>query len=586
MAQHGLLFLASATISPSDTTLMQMSEPVNQRPRRAKKLLKVTAAVFLGVLLLTLGFSWFTVWYCTAREPVILGTPPIMKESLVKDGEHAVIGQSWIAKKDGIIRMYLEGDPFTLGYCNAKLTQDYMRKQEESLYHTVRQFFPSKVKLWLLTLYIYWMNRNLPDYVPSDYQIEIYGLSRGYADPFRGIASLYHRILNYHAAHDISHMVVDSPFMGCTSFAAWGRKTADGHLLVGRNFDFNPGRWFDENKIVIKVKPDCGLGFISVAWSGMVGAVSGINDAHIAITINGSPSSPPHTIGTPVSLVMREVLQYAQTLEEAVEIIKRSQVFVSDLYLVASGKTSRAVVVEKTPTKCAIRQVSGDFIVCANHFQTRELERDPDNLKYMAEGTSLDRYRRMAELVDKFDGRLTPEVAATILRDREVPGGNKIAYGNEAAINPLIATHSVIIDVTAGIIWVSQAPHQLGAFVPFDLANFDNPPNIRPIPPDRMLENGSYEHYLISDKHRLQAQELLKAADFDGARREAQAACDLNPGYYRPWWLLGKIAARQGKTQKAQEYLKKAQRLYPAFPRERQEIHEMLAQLARRTAKH
>lgn len=564
---------------------MKMTEKAYQRPRRAKKVLKVTATVFLGVSALILSFSWFTAWYCTAREPVLLGTPPILKEGLVKDGEHAVIGKSWIAKKDGILRMYLEGDPFTLGYCNAKLTQDYMQQQEESLYHTVRQFVPSSVKLWLLIQYIYWMDRNLPNYVPLDYQMEIYGLSRGYADPFPGTAPLYHRILNYHAAHDISHMVMDSPFMGCTSFAAWGRKTADGHLLVGRNFDFNPGRWFDENKVVIRVKPDRGLGFISVAWSGMAGAVSGINDARIAVTINGAQSAPPRTIGTPVSLVMREVLQNARTLEEAVEIIRRSQVFVSDLYLVACGKTSRAVVVEKTPTKCAVRQVSGNFIVCANHFQTRELERDPDNLKYMAEGTSLDRYRRMAELVDKFDGPLTPEVAATILRDREVPDGNKIAYGNEAAINPLIATHAVIIDVTAGIIWVSQAPHQLGAFVPFDLATFDNPPNVKPIPPDRMLEDGRYNRYLISEKHRSRAQELLKAGDGDGARREALTACDLNPGYYRPWWLLGKIAARQGKTQEAQEYLEKAQRLYPAFANERQEIQEMLAKLARRTAK-
>jgi len=565
---------------------MKMTEKAYQRPRRAKKLLKVTAAAFIGVLVLILGFSWFTAWYCTAREPVLFGTPPILKEGLVKDGEHAVIGKSWIAKKDGILRMYLEGDPFTLGYCNAQLTQDYMQQQEESLYNTVRQFVPSPVKLWLLIQYVYWMNRNLPDYVPSDYQMEIYGLSRGYVDPFGGIASLYHRILNYHAAHDISHVVMDSPLLGCTSFAAWGQKTADGHLLVGRNFDFNPGRWFDENKIVIRVKPDRGLGFISVAWSGMAGAVSGINDARIAVTINGAQSAPPRTTGTPVSLVMREVLQNAQTLEEAVEIIKRSQVFVSDLYLVACGKTSRAVVVEKTPTKCAVRQASGNSLVCSNHFLTQELERDPDNLKYVAEGTTVDRYRRMAELVEKSDGRLAPEVAVMILRDREVPGGNKIAYGNEAAINPLIATHSVIIDVTAGVIWVSQAPHQLGAFVPFGLANFENPPNVKLIPQDKMLENGSYERCLSSEKHRSMAQELLKAGDFDGAWREALAACDLNPGYYRPRLLLGKIAARQGKTQEAQEYLGKAQRLYPAFAHERQEIQEMLAQLAGRTAKH
>jgi hypothetical protein len=48
---------------------------------------------------------------------------------------------------------------------------------------------------------------------------------------------------------------------------------------------------------------------------------------------------------------------------------------------------------------------------------------------------------------------------------------------------------------------------------------------------------------------------------------------------------LGKIAAQQGKTREAHEYLVKAQGLYPAFAHERQEIQEMLAQLAGRMAK-
>ena len=135
-------------------------------------------------------------------------------------------------------------------------------------------------------------------------------------------------------------------------------------------------------------------------------------------------------------------------------------------------------------------------------------------------------------------------MAATILRDREVPGGSTIAYGNEAAINPLIATHSVIIDVTAGIIWVSQAPHQLRAFVPFGLANFDKPENVRLIPPDRMLEDGTYKRFITAEQHRVRAEELLKIGDFEGAQPEALTACDLNPGYYRVWWLRGKIATQ------------------------------------------
>jgi tetratricopeptide (TPR) repeat protein len=460
-----------------------------------------------------------------------------------------------------------------------------MKQQETDLLATVHSFVPSKIKLWLLMKYVLWLNRDLPAYVPREYQLEICGLSRGYQDPFPEFGPVYHRLLNYHAAHDISHAVMDNPLVGCTSFAAWGAMTADGHLLLGRNLDFSPGKLFDVNKIVIRAKPQQGLGFISVAWGGMSGAVSGINEARIAVTINAAQSSQKRRIGTPVSLVMRQVLQYAKTLEEAIEIIKNSQVFVSDCYLVACGKTSTAVIVEKTPGSCAVRRADADYLICANHFLSGALKNDPGNREYMATGTTVDRYRRMTELVQQSRGKLTPERAAAILRDRQVPGTADPGYGNHAAINSLIATHSVIIDVTAGIIWVSQYPHQLGAYEPFGLDEFESPAGAKMIPPDPMLASGAYERYVTSKDRLLQAEGLLKANRLDAARKQAQEARDLNPNFYQPWFVLGKIALRQGKFLEARQDLTEAQRHYPAYAGERQEIQARLADLTGRVDK-
>jgi len=548
--------------------------------RKGVKLRRLLLILALAGSVLVLGFSWFTEWYCTARPPSLTAEPAILKATLKKEGKRTSLGESWMAKENGLICLNVAGDPFTLGYANACLTQQYMQKQEESLYLTVRQFVPSPVKFWLLTRYVYWMNRRLPEFIRPDYQMEILGLSRGYEDPYPGTAPLYHRILNYHAAHDISHAVIDSPLLGCTSFAAWGSMTASGHLLLGRNFDFNPGRWFDENKVVIRVKPDRGLGFISVAWSGMAGAVSGINEARLAVTINAARSAPPQSVGTPVSLLMREVLQYAHTIGEAVEIIRRRQVFVSDLYLVADGKTNQAVVVEKTPTRCVVWRPAGEYLISANHFLTDDLKNDPDNLKYLNEGSSLDRYARMEALVRQQAGRLTPETTAAILRDRLVPGGKNAGYGNEAALNALIATHAVIIDATQGVIWVSQTPHQLGGFIPFDLEGFHQPRTATAIGPDPMLANGAYGRFLAAQGHLQRARDLLKSKNWEAARAAAQEAGKLNPDFYLSWLLLGKIALGQGNRAEAREYLQKAQECYPAFPRERQEVARLLAELA------
>ncbi len=373
----------------------------------------------------TLALGWLGScaidWWCIARPPRLDARPAILNEPFHDSSGVRRLGRSWLARKDGILRMHLAGGPFTLGYCNALLTKDLVVEQEATLLRTVKEHVPSSSALWLMKKYVLLRNRNLPSYVSLPHQLEILGLASAYPDPHPGLGPYYHRLLNYHAAHDISHALMDSPLVGgCTSFAAWGAATQNGHLLVGRNFDFDAGRCFDENKVVVRFEPDDGLDFISVAWPGLIGVVTGINDARIAVAINAAQSADSRQIGTPVSLVLRNVLQHASTLDDAVRIIRESQVFIADSYLVADGKTNQAVVVEKTPLRCAVRTPAANHIVCSNHFLTDELRGDAANARYMAEGTTVARQERVEALVA---GRapLAPADVAAILRDGWVP---------------------------------------------------------------------------------------------------------------------------------------------------------------------
>lgn len=536
-------------------------------------LIAILAMAALGVVL-----SWSINWYCVAPTPLIDKEPAILHYALSVNQETRSIQSCWLKKEDQLYRMVLKGDPFSRGYANAVLTQNLIREQEASLLDTVRTFVPSPIALWLLTKYVVWRNRDLPDYVEEAFKLEIYGLSKGYIDPFPEIGPLYHRLLNYHAAHDISHAVMDNPLVGCTSFAAWGDKTRDSHLLLGRNFDFDAGRCFDVNKIVMRVYPDQGLGFISVAWPGMIGVVSGLNEALIAITINALQTTDTAQVGTPVSLVIRKVLGEARSIQEAVRIIEQSQVFVSDSYLIADGKSGEAVVVEKTPQRCAVRRPAGSFIVSSNHAMMPELAGDERNLKYMAEGTTVDRYNRMEALIAQESRGLTPETAATILRDRTLPNGVADSYGNAAAVNGLLATHSVIIDATEGLVWVSQGPHQLGAFLPFGLKEFEHPEGAVTIPPDPILASGAYARHVKANDLIRQAEELLSDEQLDPAAELLAQAVALSPRFYWPPLLLGKIAHARNDPVKTKYWLDKALNLYPAYAGEREEIQKMLAE--------
>jgi len=539
-----------------------------------------------GCLLLVALLVAFLLWVrltCFAEPPPLEGEPAIRSEALRTEPSGRVcFGPCWFERRPGRSLMYLEGDPYSIGYANARMSSDWIVLQERSLMETTRRFLPSDLQFWGITLLVLVNNRSLPSFVRPEYQYEILGLADGSEDPFPGLGPRYHRILNYHAAHDISHWVWDEPVVGCTAFTAVGARTRDGHLLVGRNFDFEAGRLFDENKIIGLYRPDEGLAFLSVAWPGMAGAVTGINEERIFCSINGAHSQDRGRIGTPVSLVVRELLQYARALDEAVEVIRSAEVFVADSYLVADGETGEAVVVEKTPARCAVRGMEGGLLLQSNHFETEELAGDAGNRVYLEEGTSAARRARLAELVESASGSIDVEAAVAILRDRAGVGGKPLAAGNRSAINAMIATHSVVADVTAGILWVSRGPHQLGELDAYALERFGTAePPAPSIPADPALTDGTYARLLAEHA-------LLESCrgELEGSGRLAQGSFEaleatLHPGPLSPdvLELLAKALEAAGRRGDALVYYRQALEADPPFLANRKALAESIRRL-------
>jgi len=545
--------------------------------RWRKRLLKV----FGGLALLAVLFGAWVWLFCIAKPPELDYRPAILDAAAPSvDGPRTHFGRSWFEPRPGASQLYLEGDPYTLGFANARLTEEYLRAQEKSLLDTVRGFFPGWLEFSGIALVVVVNNRNLPDYVDRRWQLEIRGLADGCPDPFPEYGPRYHRLLNYHAAHDISHWVWDKPVVGCTAFAARGKATTDGHLLVGRNFDFEAGRIFDTNKIITCYRPDEGHAFLSVAWAGMAGAVTGLNEQKIFCAINGAHSADKDNIGTPVSLVVRDVLQFAGSIDEAIAIIEEAKVFVSDSYLLADGKTGDAVVVEKSPARTGVRRIEDDILLQANHFESGAFADDEGNRAYMDVGTSLDRRARLAELVAEQRGRLDPRAAAAILRDTRTTGGLEIALGNRCTINACIATHSVVADVTRGILWVSRGPHQLGEYDAYAIDGFGTPP-VPALPADPLLKDGRYEKLQ-------QARSLVEAArdEWEDDERLSDAsltklhdALELNPGDADALTLLGRDLEASGDAKGALARYREALQAVPAFQGDRRELKAAIERL-------
>lgn len=384
-------------------------------------------------------------------------------------------GSNFLTKnKYGLWELYVEGDPLELGLLEGSLTRELFHYQEDIFMSKVKELVPSKFKQFFLRNFLAWYNRKMYLYIPEQYKAEIYGLSRYASSDYNTIAPPYLRILYLHGAHDIGHALQDLALVACTSFAAWGDKSEDGNLILGRNFDFYAGDEFAKEKIVNFINPSQGYKFMSVSWAGMIGVVSGMNEKGLTVTINAGKSDIPLVAKDPISLVTREILQYAKNIEQAIAIAKKRSVFVSESIMVGSAEDNKAVLIEISPDNFGVYEVvNSNTLVCSNHFQSEAYQSDKKNQKHIQESHSMYRFKRMTELLDVHP-KINPKIAVDILRNKEGLAGEKLGLGNEKAINQLLAHHAVVFKPEDRLVWVSTNPYQLGAFVAFDLDSIFN----------------------------------------------------------------------------------------------------------------
>src|SRR5690554_1635041 len=408
---------------------------------------------------------------------------------------------------------------------------------------------PSKFKQYLLRKFLALYNRKMYLHVPDEYKVEIYGMSEFGSSDYAEIGDSYLRLLYLHAAHDIGHALQDLMLVGCSSFAVWDEKTVDGELLLARNFDFYAGDAFAEEKIIAFINPDEGHKFMSVTWGGMIGVVSGMNDQGLTVTINAGKSAIPLIAKTPISIVTREILQYASNIEEAIAIAKKREVFVSEAIMVGSAIDHKAVLIEVSPKDFGVYDVkNSDKLICSNHFQSDTYKKDRRNKKTIQNSHSQYRYDRMAQLISEKD-KINPEKAVSILRNTEGLDDKAIGYGNEKALNQLLAHHGIVFKPEELKVWVSANPYQLGEFVAYDLHTVFNDRSENPsavtisyqglnIPEDPFLYTEAYKNYEVyrtleaKVEHALNTKEKLD----DGI---VENLSELNPNYWKAYYLAG-----------------------------------------------
>jgi len=477
------------------------------------------------------------------------------------------LGPNRLLQAGGIWTQLTVGSAYARGYAGAVLAPDLRERLEKQTLVSFSENVPSFLgRLLILRGTGLWAPR-LDRFILPEHLDEIRGSVDAGDDLFAMLGPAYTRKVYYHAIHDIGQAVVDAPFVvGCTGFMAGPGSTADGHWLLARNFDFDGGPIFDRDKVVSFVRPDEGYASVSVGFTGFSGVVSGLNERGLAVAINAAGSDDPPFAGTPMTLIIREILERAASIEEAEDILKARRGFVSENVMVVDGASGAAALFEVSPERIGRLDVAGDLGV-ANHFRTAVFADDGTNAWRKAELTSSHRQARMAALLDQHRGALDMTRAVEILRDRRAPDGAVLPPGHRWAIDADIATHSVVIDATARTLWVSRYPNTAGGYVGYQLDRA----LAGEIEPEEVMPPGDLRRTV--ELHRGRA--LLKEGRDDPVAT-ARLALLRMPDHPQPLKALGTALVERGDCEEGRAVLERALATPPEYAEQVRDIEAAL----------
>ncbi len=229
--------------------------------------------------------------------------------------------------------MHLEGSPYEMGYQHGCLAGEEVQRMTKEFVKSVLAGYdiPEDLIPGLLELGKKVAKEN-EKYVTSEFIEEMKGIADGARD--QGYDVDYEDLLLLNMGFDVILSIAypvatpivawqDKKGVACDGFVAMDDATKDGRVLMGRSFMFNP-EVFHEVALLIEQYPDRGHRFVSVSAPGFVGVTSAMSSAGIAIGMDMVPAmdTEPFVSGMGCLLTARQVVQYADELSDAVNMVK------------------------------------------------------------------------------------------------------------------------------------------------------------------------------------------------------------------------------------------------------------------------
>jgi len=436
-------------------------------------------------------------------------------------------GSGKVRDVGGITVVSLSGPPRGIGYMHGRLLGDRLLETEAAFGKLMPPIPGGFLGRWLVRMYVMFRLGGIERYLTTEELDEMKGMAESGPDKDRD----YRDLLYYHVLQDIGQNYA------CTGGAACGRASRLTGPVAGRNFDMNRDGVLDPLKTVFVYRPENGQSYVTVAWPGMVGAVSGMNEHGLCVMVFSARTEGTSMSGVPVAFLARRVLAGANDVESAVGIIRGTPRMGANTFLIVDCK--RAAAVEFDAERVAIREVSEGTLAVSNHFICDEFGGDDKNEAQARYSDSAQRFERMAWLLGSAKP-LSVRSMVGILRDHSGPCGNEMAWGDPAAVNNTKDAHSVVFDPAGRRLWVGNPPSAYGSFVGFRLTR-DGLVHTDDLPPSGYTDTPEAGRALDSDLYLRRSVELSDDGLDDEAARYALEAMGLDPSNYTAAIQYGRL---------------------------------------------
>jgi isopenicillin-N N-acyltransferase like protein len=290
-------------------------------------------------------------------------------------------GKGELKYRSGIPVLTVEGTPEEIGEQSAMLvgkpSERLLKFPQEALAHLA-----TPVGAKLLLPGVIKTGYRLLDNFPPEYRREFEAKVK---------ASGFDRelLMLANTAFDQKHLL--GALFGCSAVVVEKERSKTGQPIFGRNMDYLSLGYVHEYSLVTVYKQPGKRTFAAVGYPGLIGIVSGMNDAGLAVaaleTTGANKDEGPafNPEGVPFALIYRRILEESTTVDEAAKLLASIKRTTTNNLTVCDR--NGGAVFEFTPSRVIVRRAVSGTCRCTNHFISPELQlKVPKNIH-----TTLDR---------------------------------------------------------------------------------------------------------------------------------------------------------------------------------------------------